>query len=669
MLSEDQTVVPVKKYFAFVSYNSADRQEAEKLQRQIERYRLPAIIREEVTKKTAVPCPHKLSPVFRDVTDLPVGPLSELLRKELEQSRYLIVICSPNAAQSNWVNREAEHFIKLGWYDRIIPYMIADDRTLGFNACCPPILRDPPEFQDDNSLDLTKAEDCRKNEESKNALQRMFEAPEMKDKVPLKGVSLIHEPPAYLKVVARMLEIAPDALIQRDAEHRRRVLIRWIYAVASVAIVFMFLTAWAVHAERRATEQRLRAEDNLQKARSAVNTFFTNVVKNPDIKDAGLMQFRRELLDLARQYREDFAAQWSGDPDVIAEQVNALFDTAGIVTLFGYPLEAIDYYRQAVELGDELVTKHPNNNRYLDILAKCYKDLAVAYNQAQFPPEQVLESNLKALAINRRLVDEFGDVAEYHRNLARILQNLGTWTLRRGNANAAEGYFRDSLAVRDGMTRFDDPPEYYFGKAQTHFALAVLRVDGERFLEADHEFATASHFLDDLRERYPERFRNDEISLLGTILFGRGEMKLNEAQPEIARSYLVRAIDESFAILTERAPEHIGYQRQLNNAISLVFECLVREGRDDMALALYQHRVESLLETAAAFPEVVQFLCQWYLTISEFYLERERKDEAIQTLQDGFEMLNMLDDHRSLEEEELLERIRTRLREILDEPT
>ena len=147
--SENPTIEPAKKYFAFVSYNSADRQEAEKLQRQIERYRLPAIIREEVTKKTATLCPPKLSPIFRDITDLPVGPLSELLRKELEQSRYLIVVCSPNAAKSNWVNREAEHFTRLGLYDRIIPYIIADDKTIGFNTCVPPVLRDPPEFQDD----------------------------------------------------------------------------------------------------------------------------------------------------------------------------------------------------------------------------------------------------------------------------------------------------------------------------------------------------------------------------------------------------------------------------------------------------------------------------------------------------------------------------------------
>ncbi|MCL2711615.1 MAG: serine/threonine protein kinase, partial [Planctomycetaceae bacterium] len=442
------------------------------------------------------------------------------------------------------------------------------------------------------------------------------------------------------------------------ASRRRARMMKWI----AVSLLGIFLgtstlySYWINEQYKQTALQRLRAEDNLQKARSAVNTFFTNVAKNPDIKDAGLMQFRRDLLGLARQYHEDFTAQRSDDPDVIAEQVSSLFDMAGIVSQFGEHLDAIDYYRRAIELGNALTVEYPNNDRYLDILAKCYKDLGLVYGKAGYPPEQELENNIKALAINRRLVDEFGDVAEYHRNLARILHNIGLWEMTYGTGAKAEEYFLDSLTVRNGMIRFDDPPEYHYGMAQTHFALALLFVDGERFSEADLEFERASSFLDDLRDLYPERFRNDEINLLGGILFGRGEMRFNEDQPAEALSYLIRA-REPLGILVERAPEHLGYQRQLNIALTLVFECLVREGRDDEALELFQQREESLLETAALFPEVVQFLCRWYLSIADFHLKRGQKEEAIQALQDGFEMLDVLDDQRTVEEEELWKRI------------
>jgi len=448
---------------------------------------------------------------------------------------------------------------------------------------------------------------------------------------------------------------------------RRARMMKWV----AVGLLGIFLGTstlygyWINVQYKKTAFERHRAEGNLQKARSAVNTFFTNVAKNPDIKDAGLMQFRRDLLGLARQYHEDFMTQRSDDPGVTYEQISSLFDMAGIVTQFGDHYDAIDYYLRAIDFGNELMEKYPNNDRYLDIVAKCYKDLGIVYGKAGYPPEQALNINLKALAINRRLVTEFGDVAEYHRNLARVLHNLGLWEMKYGTGDKAEKYFQESLGIRDGMSGFDDPPEYHFGKAQTHFALAVLFVDGERFLEADHEFEMASSFLDDLHVQYPDRFRNDEINLSGAILFGRGEMKLTEGQSEVARSYLFRAL-EPFSILVEKAPEHIGYQRQLNDAFQLVFECLVHENRSDDALELFQQREESLLETAALFPEIVQFLCKWYLRIAEFHLERGQNEEAIQALRSGLEPLDALEDYRTSEEEELRKKIWVRLSEILD---
>ena len=340
---------------------------------------------------------------------------------------------------------------------------------------------------------------------------------------------------------------------------------------------------------------------------------------------------------------------------------------AGIERDFGERIDqAIEDYLTAISLGEELVQKHPNNARYLDILAKCYKDLAVVYDAERFPYEQVLECNRKALAINRRLVAENSDVPEYHRNLARILHNLGVGELKRGNNGEAEKFFRESLSVRNGMTRFADPPEFHYGKAQTLFAMALSYVVTERFDDADREFVMALQLLDELQELHPDRFGNDELNMQGMILFGLGEMNFRSDRPDVACSYFVRAL-QPFGILVEKSPEHIGYQRQLNDALSLLFDCLVRENKDDEAIAIFRQREESLLETAIVFPDVIQFLCQWYLRVAEFHFERGRKDEAVRALQNGFEPLDVLEDDRTAEEEMLWEKIRTRLREIVNE--
>ena len=375
---------------------------------------------------------------------------------------------------------------------------------------------------------------------------------------------------------------------------------------------------------RRAEENFQRAEENFRQARNAVNEFFTAVAKDDDFKNApGLMQLRRTLFDTAKRYYEDFVLQRSDDPDVIAGQIGTLFDMAEIVTHFGERHDAIDYYLRAIALGEELVQQYPNNPHYLDLLAKCYKDLGVVYGRLGFPFEQILNSYLKALPLNRRLVAEFGDVPEYHRNLARILHNLGILKVRAGISDEAIRYFfRESLAVRSAMTQFTDPPEFHFGKAQTHHSLALLYAKNKQFDDADREFEMASQFLIELREMYPDRFRNAEIHLLGTIYFGRGEMNSNADKPEIARTYLLRAID-SFGVLVENSPEHVGYQWDLNNALFLLFECLYLEDKHESALEVFQ--------------------------------------------QHGFELPDFFDEDRTPAEEERWRQFRTRLREVLEE--
>ncbi len=103
------------KYFAFISYNNADEKQARQLQRQLESYNIPQVIRRQkgISQK-------KIHPVFRDKTDIGVGTLDALLKEELKRSRYLIVISSSNAPRSQWVDKEVQEFVDPGRSDRII---------------------------------------------------------------------------------------------------------------------------------------------------------------------------------------------------------------------------------------------------------------------------------------------------------------------------------------------------------------------------------------------------------------------------------------------------------------------------------------------------------------------------------------------------------------------
>ncbi len=75
------------------------------------------------------------APAAADPTRIPgrhrprAGKLVDNLRQELDQSRFLIVVCSPNSAKPNaegrhWVNEEVERFCELGRADHVIPVIV-----------------------------------------------------------------------------------------------------------------------------------------------------------------------------------------------------------------------------------------------------------------------------------------------------------------------------------------------------------------------------------------------------------------------------------------------------------------------------------------------------------------------------------------------------------------
>lgn len=108
------------KYYAFISYNSKDTEWGKRVQRKLEHYRMPATLcNERGWKRTPI------RPVFFAPTDIQPGGLTDELQERLKASRNLIVICSPNSAQSDWVGKEIEFFHSLG-RTRNIHFFIVD---------------------------------------------------------------------------------------------------------------------------------------------------------------------------------------------------------------------------------------------------------------------------------------------------------------------------------------------------------------------------------------------------------------------------------------------------------------------------------------------------------------------------------------------------------------
>lgn len=182
-----------KKNYAFISYNHQDVKMARWLHRKLESYRLPAEIHNEFEDS------RYLRPVFRDQEDLNTGVLGDELRKHLENSKYLIVICSPHSAQSEWVSNEVRTFIEWGRLEYIIPFIIGGTPHSGDeHECFPKSLR---EF--------------------------FVKHPDRE----LLGVSTLEvgREKAFIRVVSRMLGLNFDVLWRRHERARHRRIMAWSF--------------------------------------------------------------------------------------------------------------------------------------------------------------------------------------------------------------------------------------------------------------------------------------------------------------------------------------------------------------------------------------------------------------------------------------------------------
>lgn len=201
-----------KKYFAFLSYTHSDGVAAAALCRFLETFRVPV----RLGGRELHNLPKRLFPIFRDRDELSGSTdLGATLRQALSDSNALVVLCSPEAAQSPWVNEELREFRRVGDPGRIFSVLLRGEPGEAF-----------PEA-------LTETGD--------EPLAIDFRASSDKPR------------DSRLRLVAALLGVDFDALKRRDLMRRRSVGVR---IAALVAILLVLTTAGVFRYEFIADAQR-----------------------------------------------------------------------------------------------------------------------------------------------------------------------------------------------------------------------------------------------------------------------------------------------------------------------------------------------------------------------------------------------------------------------------
>lgn len=110
-------------YWAFISYSHKDEAVVRKIHWALETYKIPKKLVGCETTYGSIPS--RVYPVFRDRDEFRgAADLKEETANALRKSSCLIVVCSPNAAGSRWVNQEIVAFKMMGREDRVLGLIV-----------------------------------------------------------------------------------------------------------------------------------------------------------------------------------------------------------------------------------------------------------------------------------------------------------------------------------------------------------------------------------------------------------------------------------------------------------------------------------------------------------------------------------------------------------------
>ncbi|CVI70835.1 hypothetical protein BN3660_02040 [Eubacteriaceae bacterium CHKCI004] len=309
-------------YDAFISYSHSepDSYIARTLHTMLEHYHISGKLQKISGKK-------KINRVFRDREELPLSSdLAANIRQALRQSEYLIVICSPRAVSSEWVQKEIEVFLETHEKDKILTLLVDGEPEESF----PEILC----YTEEKIVEADgKEKIVRTKVEPMAADVRGVTRKQMRKKLKKE----------FLRILAPMLSCTYDTLRQRHREYMFR---RMIMLSGTIAVLAALFTVYAFR-------QASISEGRYQEARRNQARYLSE--KSGELLAEG---DREGALQTALAIQPD---DESSDSPVVPEQMYALNNA-----LYSYDRSNEIKYRPAysVELdGHNGYNYNTNNNR------------------------------------------------------------------------------------------------------------------------------------------------------------------------------------------------------------------------------------------------------------------------------------------------------------------
>ena len=583
------------KYRAFLSYSHEDKKWARWLHRSLENYRVPPHLNKPGDRATGPP--NRIAPVFRDRTDLSSAAcLPDAINEALEASESLIVICSPAAAQSRWVNEEILAFKRLGRAHRVFCFIVAGEPNMpGEVQCFPKAVRFDPENQES---DITSASE-----------------PLAADARPLGD----GRKTARLKLIAGLLGVGFDELCQRDLQRRHRRMLGITAGSFVTALLTLSLAIMAFMANAEAERRRLQAEDlvgfmlgDLREklheigrldlftvVNDKVLDYFTSMTdeghndevlhqKAEVLRQIGEVRINQGEATLALEsFRESLtiAQQLANRNPLNADWQIALANSHFYIGYIHWQRDELEAARREFEATLPIVSavseREPNNTEWLVERGYVYTNLGRVL-EVQGQLSQALDIYLESKVINDRLVELAPDNTEYRLELGFAHNSIGNIMQSLGQFDAAEEHFDRDLEIKLAVSaEYPDHNLWSSYAATSHvYKGRILAVRGQ-YAGAHTQYALALSRIESLLAIDPEH--TDWLEKLASYERELGAITRRELAVEEAIQHIDTSVN-TFERLVEIDDSMTLWQRGL--AISQLEAARLERMRHDYVLAL-----------------------------------------------------------------------------------
>ena len=432
------------------------------MHRSLESYRLPSRLRGG--QGEFGPLPERLTPIFRDREDLSsAGQLGPQIEAALADSEALLVVCSPEAARSPFVESEVLAFKRNGRGHRIYAFIVAGEpNSGGEQECFPNALRF--ELGADGQLSATPANpiaaDAREGKDGKAR--------------------------ARLKLLAGLFGLPLDTLRQRESQRRHKRMLLVTAASVAAMLLTSFLAVQAIVARNAADVARIAAERRQKQAEGLVGFMIDEL--NDKLLDFSSLDLLSAVNDKVMQYFKSLPSADVTD-ETLAQRAKTMMRIGGVRLDQGQLQQAMDSFQNAAALSNRLAESAPRDMKrqlaYAEVLA--YIGKTRWYEGDLDGAQRGFDAAHAILATARRI--EPGNT-ELLYQLATVDNNNGHVLEARGDIDAATVNYRRMLDAAQRLANLGpDNTDWQnlFGLAHNNLAkMALLHGDLRAAIDGYH---------------------------------------------------------------------------------------------------------------------------------------------------------------------------------------